>query len=131
LAKGNYSNALFHMELDFNQIVQGLLTGENTGLPQLLQICQVYSPDCAQIQPLAQVLCQLTNLDMACSVVDAAPGGAAAGAGRQAAAVGAAPAKQKPLPPVEELTREITRSLTVDGVPLAPLFNLLGGGAAR
>ena len=128
LAKGNYSNALFHLEFDFNQIVQGLLTGENTGLPQLLQICQVYSPDCAKIQPLAQVLCQLTNLDMACSVVDAAPGGAAVG---QAPLLGAAPAARKPLPPVDDLTREITRSLTVDGVPLAPLLNLFGGGGAR
>lgn len=133
LAKGNYSNALFHMEFDFNQIVQGLLTGDNTGLPQLLQICQVYSPDCAKIQPLAQALCQLTNVDLACSVQQSPFAATSAGEG-QPPGTGKAAAKAAPLPPVDDLTREITRSLTVDGVPLAPLsplLNLLGGGAAR
>lgn len=135
LAKGNYSNALFHLQFDLNQVVEGLLTGTDTGLPQLLQICQVYSPDCAKIQPLAQVLCQLTQLDMACSVVNA-PGGASAPAGQNASETGTTPGGtsggQQPLPPVEELTREISRSLSVEGTPLAPLSpltSLLGGGA--
>jgi phospholipid/cholesterol/gamma-HCH transport system substrate-binding protein len=76
LARGNYSNALFHLELDLNKAVQGVLTGGDTGLPQLLQICMNYSPDCEQIKPLAEVLCQLTNLDLACSVVTAQAAGA-------------------------------------------------------
>lgn len=68
LARGNYSNALFHLELDLNQVVQGLLTGKNTGLPELLQICFTYSKDCEKAQPLAIALCDLTKVQMACSV---------------------------------------------------------------
>lgn len=79
LARGNYSNSLFHLELDLNKVVQGVLTGENTGLPQVLQICLVYSPDCAQILPLAEALCNLTGQDIACSVVANQSAGATAG----------------------------------------------------
>lgn len=102
LARGNYSNALFHLELDLNQVVQGLLTGESTGLPELLQICITYSKDCEKAQPLAVALCNLTHLEMACSVV-----------GKQSAAVSAPAAKasgvtpntaKSPLTTVDKLT---------------------------
>ena len=76
LARGNYSNALFHLELNLNQVVQGILTGENTGLiPEALQLCYMYAKDCQQFAPLAQALCQLTHLELACSVVPVSDGG--------------------------------------------------------
>ena len=76
LARGNYSNALFHLELDLNQVVKGLLTGQNTGLlPEVLQICYLYAKDCKQLQPLAIALCNLTHVELACSVVGKEDGG--------------------------------------------------------
>ncbi len=73
LARGNYSNALFHLEFNLDQLVTGLLTGENTGLlPQVIQLCSNYSPECARIQPLVKALCDLTGVDLACSAVTAA-----------------------------------------------------------
>lgn len=69
LAKGDYSNALFHMDFDLNKLLHGLQTGGNTGLPEVLQLCGTYSSDCSQIQPLVKALCQLTGLDFACSMV--------------------------------------------------------------
>jgi phospholipid/cholesterol/gamma-HCH transport system substrate-binding protein len=70
LARGNYSNALFHLEFNLDQLVTGLLTGENTGLlPQVIQLCSNYSPECDRIQPLVSALCDLTGLDLACSAV--------------------------------------------------------------
>lgn len=76
LARGNYSNALFHLELNLNQVVQGLLTGENTGLiPEALQLCYMYAKDCQQFAPLAKALCALTHVELACSVVPVEDGG--------------------------------------------------------
>ena len=69
LAKGDYSNALFHMDFDLNKVLNGLKTGGNTGLPELLQLCGTYSSDCSQLQPLVKTLCKLTGLDFACSMV--------------------------------------------------------------
>ncbi|MGZ4474478.1 MAG: MCE family protein [Nocardioides sp.] len=69
LAKGDYSNALFHMEFDLGKLLNGLATGGNTGLPQVLQLCSTYSSDCNQLQPLVKTLCKLTGLDFACSMV--------------------------------------------------------------
>jgi phospholipid/cholesterol/gamma-HCH transport system substrate-binding protein len=69
LAKGDYSNALFHMDLDLNKVLNGLATGGSTGLPQLLQLCGTYSSDCDQLQPIVKALCKLTGLDFACSMV--------------------------------------------------------------
>lgn len=69
LARGNYSNALFHLEIDLNKLVTGLSNGGDIGVPQLLQTCIVYSQGCNQIQPLAVALCNLTSLSLACSVV--------------------------------------------------------------
>jgi phospholipid/cholesterol/gamma-HCH transport system substrate-binding protein len=76
LARGNYSNALFHLEFDLNKVVKGILTGESTGLiPEVFQICITYAKDCEKIQPLAIALCQLTHLELACSVVGKEDGG--------------------------------------------------------
>ncbi|MER6974873.1 MCE family protein [Nocardioides sp. NPDC000445] len=69
LAMGDYSNALFHMDLDLGKLVGSLTNGESSGLPQVFQICLSYSKGCAAIQPLAKSLCDLTNLQMVCSVV--------------------------------------------------------------
>jgi phospholipid/cholesterol/gamma-HCH transport system substrate-binding protein len=69
LARGEYSNALFHLDLDLNQIVNGLATGENTGLPQVLQLCRTYAQGCEAIQPLVGALCDLLHEDLVCSLV--------------------------------------------------------------
>ena len=101
LARGNYSNALFHLELDLNQVVQGLLTGENTGLPQLIQLCAVYSPQCDQIQPLVKALCDLTGEDIACSAVKPAT---ATAEQPSAAKTTAGPAATKTPGPLDPIT---------------------------
>ncbi|HKY57363.1 MAG TPA: MCE family protein [Aeromicrobium sp.] len=101
LARGNYSNTLFHLELDLNQVVQGLLTGENTGLPQLIQLCAVYSPQCDQIQPLVRALCDLTGEDIACSAVQPA---AATAEQPSAATTTAGPAATKTPGPLDPIT---------------------------
>jgi phospholipid/cholesterol/gamma-HCH transport system substrate-binding protein len=125
LARGNYSNALFHLELDLNKAVQASLTGGDTGLPQLLQVCMTYSPDCQKIEPLAAALCQLTNLDLACSVVTAQAAAAtvrkAAAAAKPASSGPAAATGTGPLPkvvpssvpvnPVDDLVKQLNRVL--------------------
>ncbi|TQL68441.1 phospholipid/cholesterol/gamma-HCH transport system substrate-binding protein [Nocardioides albertanoniae] len=77
LAMGDYSNALFHMDLDLGKLVGSLTNGKSPGLlPQVFQICLSYSKGCEAIQPLAKALCDLTNLQITCSVVgkeDTAP----------------------------------------------------------
>lgn len=110
LARGNYSNALFHLELDLNQVVQGLLTGENTGLPQLIQLCSNYSPQCDQIQPLVKALCQLTGEDIACSAIKPAAA-AAAGVGAAAKKVGGSTAAGTKSPgPLDPITGAVPGS---------------------
>jgi phospholipid/cholesterol/gamma-HCH transport system substrate-binding protein len=101
LARGNYSNALFHLELDLNQVVQGLLTGKYTGLPQLIQLCAVYSPQCDQIQPLVKALCDLTGEDIACSAVKPAT---ATAEQPSAAKTTAGPAATKTPGPLDPIT---------------------------
>jgi phospholipid/cholesterol/gamma-HCH transport system substrate-binding protein len=137
LARGNYSNALFHLEFDLNQVVQGLVTGEDTGmLPQLLQLCTVYSPDCEQLQPLAIALCNLTGVALACNAVGQTSAPAqASGAAAQAQASGSDPPASPiggvtelapgagPAPPPPAIFPDLTKELTdlVNGA--------LGGGA--
>jgi phospholipid/cholesterol/gamma-HCH transport system substrate-binding protein len=124
LARGNYSNALFHLELDLNKAFQGVLTGGDTGLPQLFQICMNYSPDCERIIPLAQALCQLTNLDLACSVVPAPATAATVKkvTGATSSASGSTPAKGSgpvpnvvpsiaPVNPVNDVVKHLNRVL--------------------
>jgi phospholipid/cholesterol/gamma-HCH transport system substrate-binding protein len=69
LARGEYSNALFHLDIDLNQLISGLATGSNTGLPQALQLCSTYAQGCSALQPVAGALCDLLHLDLVCSVV--------------------------------------------------------------
>lgn len=69
LAKGDYSNALFHMDFDLNKIVKGITGGTNMGLPEVLQLCYTYAKQCSAIQPVVDALCQLTHLEFACSMV--------------------------------------------------------------
>lgn len=69
LARGEYSNALFHLDLNLNQVVNGLLTGSSTGLPQVLQLCSTYAQGCSAIQPLVSALCNLLHEDIVCSLV--------------------------------------------------------------
>ena len=70
LAMGDYSNALFHMDLDLGKLVGSLTNGKSPGvLPQVFQICLSYSKGCEAIQPVAKALCDLTKMQMVCSVV--------------------------------------------------------------
>lgn len=128
LARGDYSNALFHMELDFNQLVQGLLNGEQTPLPQLLQICMVYSPQCEQIMPLAEALCTLTHVDQACSVVGRQSAATAAGGtATDAAAAGSGPAPDAATQQGEATPDPVAGTAgVVDGL-VGQLDKLLGG----
>ncbi|UDY22303.1 MCE family protein [Nocardioides sp. Kera G14] len=79
LARGEYSNALFHMNIDLDQLLTGLTTGSNTGLPQLLQLCSTYAQGCSQLQPLIGPLCTLLQQDFVCSMVGKADASSAAG----------------------------------------------------
>jgi hypothetical protein len=69
------------------------LTGEDTGLPQLLQICVTYSPDCEKIRPLADALCSLTGAFTACGL---APKPVAAEETKKAAKAGSSAASSAP-----------------------------------
>ena len=109
LARGNYSNALFHLELDLNKVVQGLLTGGDTGLPQLLATCMTYSPQCERIIPLAKALCQLTSLDLTCSVADrptTPPAVSKVGASKSPATAAASPKPRSTANPVGQAADE-------------------------
>ncbi|HUQ00542.1 MAG TPA: MCE family protein [Aeromicrobium sp.] len=123
LARGNYSNALFHLELDLNKAFQGVLTGGDTGLPQLFQICMTYSPDCKRIIPLAQALCQLTSLDLACSVAPAPAAAALKKATAKPAASG--PAAVTGTGPVPNVLPSAVPKNPVDGL-VGQLNRVLG-----
>ncbi|WP_300678906.1 MCE family protein [Nocardioides sp.] len=69
LARGEYSNALFHLDINLNQIITGLATGSNMGIPQVLQLCQNYAQGCSALQPLVGALCDLLHEDLVCSLV--------------------------------------------------------------
>ena len=137
LARGNYSNALFHLELDLNQVVQGLLTGENTGLPQLIQLCAVYSPQCDQIQPLVKALCDLTGEDIACSAVKPATATAEQPSAAKTTAGPAATKTPGPLDPITGVVpgaSDATKPGILPGLSdeLSNLLNpLLKGGGQR
>jgi phospholipid/cholesterol/gamma-HCH transport system substrate-binding protein len=66
LAKGDYSNALFHMDFDLDKALRGLLKGGDTGLPNVSQLCAVYagSGSCA---PLMDALCSVLKANVFCA----------------------------------------------------------------
>ena len=128
LAKGDYSNALFHMDFDLGKVVKGLWSGGSTGLPQLLQLCATYSKDCTQVQPVVKALCQLTHEDFACSMV-----GKQNGTGRKGTKKGA---KAGPGGLNSFTQRLLGGDSTPDGQQSPPssgglggLLGLLGGGS--
>ncbi|MFL6089970.1 MAG: MCE family protein [Aeromicrobium sp.] len=130
LARGNYSNALFHLELDLNKVVQGLSTGGDTGLPQLLQLCMNYSQGCEQLQPLAVALCDLTHEDIACSVVGR-PNAVVSAPAQSAQTSGAGPAPTTSSGPVPQIAPAGGGANPVSGVvdQLSRVLGTLGGGA--
>lgn len=70
LAMGDYSNALFNMNFDLNKLLNQLAGHKQSDMvPEVFQLCMSYSQGCNAIQPLAKALCNLTQLEMACSVV--------------------------------------------------------------
>jgi phospholipid/cholesterol/gamma-HCH transport system substrate-binding protein len=66
LAKGDYSNALFHMDFDLDKALRGLLKGGDTGLPNIGQLCAIYagSGSCA---PLMTALCSVLKVNIFCA----------------------------------------------------------------
>lgn len=70
LAKGDYSNALFYMNFDLNKALSGLLKGGDTGLPDVGELCQVYSHN--QCGPVLAALCTLTKVNLFCGQASAA-----------------------------------------------------------
>jgi phospholipid/cholesterol/gamma-HCH transport system substrate-binding protein len=138
LARGNYSNALFHLEFNLDKLVTGLLTGENTGLlPQVIQLCSNYSPECARIQPLVKALCDLTGVDLACSAVTATsslgartdPAAGQAGGPRPSLTTSPGTAKSDGAAGAEDADITAPEVLPGLGDALSDLLNpLLGGG---
>lgn len=79
LAKGDYSNALFHMTFDLNKALDAALHGGDSGLPNVGQLCAIYggASNCAA---LMNVLCGLTKLTQFCApLTTIVPSGSKAG----------------------------------------------------
>ena len=112
LAKGDYSNALFAMNFDLNQLVAGALKGGNTGLPNLATLCTAYagSGSCA---PLMTALCGVTNVSLFCNA-NTAPGLLGGAGTRRSSGTGTT---KKPTSPLSGLTQSGSNVLQ----------NLLGG----
>ncbi|GAC1380358.1 MAG: MCE family protein [Marmoricola sp.] len=110
LAKGDYSNALFAMNLNLDQLLAKTLKGGNNGLPNVATLCNAYAGtgSCA---PLMTALCGITNVNIFCAA-NTAPGLLGAGT-RKSGGTGSTP-QRSPLP-----------GLTPSGPNV--LQNLLGG----
>lgn len=66
LAKGDYSNALFDMKFDLNQLLQGILKGGNTQvLPNIATLCKAYA-GAGSCAPLMSALCTATQVSIFC-----------------------------------------------------------------
>ncbi|WP_125569716.1 MCE family protein [Nocardioides baekrokdamisoli] len=114
LAKGDYSNALFHMDFDLNKALSGSLHGGDTGLPNVGQLCSVYSNgSCA---PLMAALCTVTGLTLFCSPTAAKLGSSVTGGKKPTTA---------PVNPLDGLLGPVTSGLLS---PKGPLGGLLGPG---
>lgn len=73
LAKGDYSNALFAMNFDLNQLLTGLLKGGKTGLPDVQSLCSAYG-GAAACGPVMSALCAITHVTAFCNpVLSSAP----------------------------------------------------------
>jgi phospholipid/cholesterol/gamma-HCH transport system substrate-binding protein len=68
LAKGDYSNALFAMNFDLNQLLISTLKGGNTGLPNVATLCNAYG-GAAACGPVMSALCSVTHVNVFCSPV--------------------------------------------------------------
>lgn len=95
LAKGDYSNALFAMDFNLNQLLVGALKGGSTGLPNIATLCNAYasSGSCA---PLMSALCGVTKASLFCAA-NTAPGLLGAGV-RRPAGTASTPKPRSPLP---------------------------------
>jgi phospholipid/cholesterol/gamma-HCH transport system substrate-binding protein len=67
LAKGDYSNALFHMDFDLNKALRGLLKGGDTGLPNVSQLCAVYAGGSGNCGQLMNALCSVLKVNVFCA----------------------------------------------------------------
>lgn len=116
LAKGDYSNALFHMQFDLNQALSAALHGGNAGLPNISQLCAIYGGknNCA---PLMSALCSLTKLTQFCTpLLGVVPGSPSSGGA--------------PGNPLSGLLGPVTSGLLPPSLtsPTSPLSGLLGPG---
>ncbi|MGN6162866.1 MAG: MCE family protein [Marmoricola sp.] len=66
LAKGDYSNALFAMKFDLNQLLIGTLKGGNNGLPNVATLCNAYG-GAAACGPVMSALCSITHVNDFCA----------------------------------------------------------------
>jgi phospholipid/cholesterol/gamma-HCH transport system substrate-binding protein len=136
LAKGDYSNALFHMDFDLNKALKGLLKGGDTGLPNVSQLCAIYAGtgSCAQ---LMGALCSVLKANVFCAPMSAPTGPGAAASSKKNTS------KKTPklpsLPGVSQLLDQLglgaggasgsTGSGGSGGGLLGGLLGLLGGGS--
>ena len=70
LAKGDYANALFHMDIDLRRLVNGTVHGGRNGLPNLVNLCTAtpLAPACQQLPPdLLKEVCALNNNAQLCN----------------------------------------------------------------
>lgn len=68
LAKGDYSNALFAMNFDLNQLLVGILKGGKTGLPDVQSLCNAYG-GAAACGPVMSALCSITHITAFCNPI--------------------------------------------------------------
>jgi phospholipid/cholesterol/gamma-HCH transport system substrate-binding protein len=120
LAKGDYSNALFHMDFDLNKALNAALHGGNAGLPNIAQLCAIYggSGNCAQ---LMGALCSVTKITQFCAPLPTIlPSGGSLGGGGNA--------QPNPLAPVTGILGPATSGILPPSLtgPGSPLGGLLG-----
>lgn len=129
LAKGDYSNALFAMNIDLNKLVTCALADCNTGvLPNVNTLCTSYAGACA---PLVNALCALTNIGTLCPT-NGNPALAGTTAGSSSSGTAATPAQKQatsPQPGASTAPTTPTGSPSPPAKPSAPSFfqKLFGG----
>jgi phospholipid/cholesterol/gamma-HCH transport system substrate-binding protein len=139
LAKGDYSNALFHMDFDLNKALKGLLKGGDTGLPNISQLCAIYAGtgSCAQ---LMGALCSVLKVNLFCAPMSDPTGPGTTRTPRNGAGTTTKAPALPALPGVGQLLDQLGLgasgptsaggSGSSGGGLLGGLLGLLGGGAS-
>ena len=114
LAKGDYSNALFHMQFDLNKALGAALHGGDSGLPNVGQLCAIYG-GASNCSALMSTLCSLTQLTQFCSPLTSIVPSGSTGKGKSASSGN----------PLDGLLGPVTSGLLS---PNGPVSGLLGPG---